>query len=456
MRREGNVAATGKGGDMEKRLTEKEKIRCITDVIRGGYTERIHWQVGPEMEHFVFDRQSGKRVMYPGERGVEGILQAFMHHHPDWRATWEEGHLLALEKCGSSITLEPGAQLEFSLAPSESVLILQRRYQEMLDAMYEILDPLGYMLVAIGLDPFNKVDDIPLLPKSRYHMMDAYLRHTGDLARTMMRKSAALQVSLDIESDADFCRKYRVLTALSPILYTLFDSAVDNEGRRITSYNARQEIWRRTDPARTGFVPDVFSLDFGVESYADWVLSAPPIFLPKDGKVVSTGNRPLRDLLDEARDEEELDRFVRHGMSIVFPDVRAKQVLEIRMMDAVSGPYTFGAMALLKGLFYHSDTLDRLEERFTPMQADWVERGKNAGRDNGIQAYYHGDYFAHWGTTLCAMAREGLSEPEAALLAPLEKMWDNLDTPRLEIERAVEQGGWLAALRKQEVRHVLS
>lgn len=115
---------------MNKLLTEKEKRDRIANVIRGGYTDRIRWQVGPEIEHFVFDRKSGKRIFYPGENGVEGILQAFSRRHPDWNATWEEGHLLGLEKLGSSITLEPGAQLEFSLAPSESICILQRRYQE--------------------------------------------------------------------------------------------------------------------------------------------------------------------------------------------------------------------------------------------------------------------------------------------------------------------------------------
>lgn len=441
---------------MNKLLTEKEKRDRIANVIRGGYTDRIRWQVGPEIEHFVFDRKSGKRIFYPGENGVEGILQAFSRRHPDWTATWEEGHLLGLEKLGSSITLEPGAQLEFSLAPSESICILQRRYQELLDAIYEVLDPLGYMLVTIGLDPFYAVDDIPLLPKSRYRMMDAYLQNTGDLAQTMMRKSAALQVSIDVGDDEDFIRKYRVLVALSPILYTLFDSAIENEGKRLMAFNTRQEIWRRTDPARTGYPSDVFSPKFGVEQYAEWVLSVPPIFLPKEGKIDFTGDRPLRDLLDEAKDEEERDALVRHGMSIVFPDVRAKRVMEIRMMDSVAAPYALGAMALFKGLLYNADTLRHLEDRFTPMQVDWVERGKNAGRENGIQAYYHGDYFAHWGMTLCAWAREGLSEQEAAFLTPLETMWDNLDTPRLQMERVVENEGWLETLRKWEVRHVLS
>lgn len=437
-------------------MSEEEKKRRIAKVIRDGYTERIRWQLGPEIEHFVFDRQSGKRVMYTGENGIESILQAFVERHHDWKATWEEGHLLAVEKLGSSITLEPGAQLEFSLAPAESVQIIQRRYQGMLDALYAILDPLGYMLVTIGLDPFNAVDDIPLLPKPRYAMMDSYLRNTGELARTMMRKSAALQVSVDVASDEDFCQKYRVLVALSPILYTLFDSAVDNEGKRLEKFNARQEIWRHTDPMRTGFPGEVFAPDFGVERYAEWVLSAPPIFVIRDGKTVATGKRPLRDVLDDAKDEEEVERFIRHGMSIVFPDIRAKRVLEIRMMDSVIPTYAFGAMALIKGLLYNVEALNQLEECFTPMQTDWVERGKNAGRDNGVQAYYHGDYLAHWGTRLCALAREGLSDQDGAFLAPLQKMWDNLDTPRTTIERMVNREGWLETLRKLEVRHVLS
>ena len=68
---------------MNKLLTEKEKRDRIANVIRGGYTDRIRWQVGPEIEHFVFDRKSGKRIFYPGENGVEGILQAFSRRHPD-------------------------------------------------------------------------------------------------------------------------------------------------------------------------------------------------------------------------------------------------------------------------------------------------------------------------------------------------------------------------------------
>ncbi|WP_435029567.1 glutamate--cysteine ligase [Levyella massiliensis] len=441
---------------MGKRWTVEEKRRLITNVIRGGYTDRIRWQAGPEIEHFVMERESMKRVMYPGEKGVEGILETFLRRHADWTPTYDEGHLIGLEKLGNSITLEPGAQLETSLAPSESLRILLHRYQEMLDALYEILDPMGYVLVTVGVDPFTPIDAIPLLPKHRYESMDAHMSQKGNLARAMMRQSAAFQVSVDVGSDADFVSKYRVLAALSPIFYTLFDSAPQREGKALEKFNARQEIWRHTDPARTGIPPTVFDPDFSVESYADWVLSAPPIFVPCGDAIKATGDRTLSDILDETETEEEAQCLVKHGMSIVFPDIRAKQILEIRMMDSVPASWAFGAAAMLKGLLYNMNNMRRLQDMFTPMQVDWVERGKNSGRDNGIQGYYHSDYFVNWGLGLLAMAREGLSVQEGKLLDPLEILWKNLDTPRSVLARNVAKEGWTKALRKWEARHVLS
>lgn len=432
---------------------ENEKRMRIVDWIRAGYAKPEERMVGPELEHFVVD-QNGERVFYPGEKGVEGVLEQLKTKHPTWEEVRAEGHLIGLFGEGVDISLEPGAQFELSIPASASILTLKERYQRALDLVYEVLDPMGYALVMVGLDPKNKPEEIPIIPKGRYHAMDAYMGKRGEGSRTMMRKSCALQISLDIEGDLDFRRKYQILGAMTPILYTLFDATVDNNGARIPHFNHRQEVWRTTDPQRTGLPPRTFDETFSLMDYANWVLSVPPIFLPTEEGDVETQDAPLTTLLEGAETLEEADRMIRHGMSIVFPDIRVKQILEVRVMDSVKPAYAFGAAALLKGLFYNEEAMETLARWLLPMQMDWVERGKNAGRDHGIQGYFHGDYFVNWGRKMIKLARQGLPEEERALLDPLETLWNNLDTPRLETERIVDREGWTAALRALEVRHV--
>lgn len=435
--------------------SQAEKRRLITRRIREGYKDRIRWMLGPEIEHLVVD-DAGRRIMYPGADGVEGILQALAARHLDWTVIAPNGHIIGLESATNAISLEPGAQFEFSLPPASTATELFASYRKAVADVYEVLEERGAHLVTLGLDPTNAVDAIPLIPKTRYAIMDEHMGARGSLSRVMMRKSCAFQLSIDVGSDADFITKYRLLVALSPILYTLFDSAVDDEGVRLDSHNFRQEVWSHTDPVRSGFPAQVFDEAFSVDAYADWVLSVPPIFRMEGEDVVRTGDRPLSDVLDDVATIEEAEALVMHGMSIVFPDVRAKRVLEIRAMDSVAPAYAFGAAALIKGLFYNRENLNTLSDLFTPMTAQWVERGKRSGRDHGIQGYYHSDYFANWGLGLIRLARRALNPDEAALLDPLERLWDNLDTPKSELSRWVDREGWPQALSHIEVAHVLS
>ena len=82
-----------------------------------------------------------------------------------------------------------------------------------------------------------------------------------------------------------------------------------------------------------------------------------------------------------------------------------------------------------------------------------VERGKNSGRDNGIQGYYFKDYFAHWGIRLLDMAKRGLEEKEQRYLEPLYELWGNLDTPRTLFERIEKEEGMHAAIEAFEVQY---
>jgi len=297
------------------------------------------------------------------------------------------------------------------------------------------------------------VEAIPLIPKARYRIMNDYLNEKGELARSMMRQSCALQVAVDFASEADMVKKMRVLSALSPILYTLTDSVKYFGGELVPHYNMRQRIWRNTDPARTGLTPSVFDPDFGYAAYARWVLDRPILFMPgENGEAEAVGEQTLSEALDAVNTESMVERLVVHAMSIVFPDLRLKRYIEVRQMDEIPEEYAFGMTALIKGLVYDARNLDELAEYFKEATVSMVERGKNSGNDNGIQGYYYSDYFAHWGIRLAEMAERALPEEEAVLIGPLKAMWQNLDTPRLQFERIEQVAGYAQAIEAFEVQ----
>ncbi|MCI6660699.1 MAG: glutamate-cysteine ligase family protein [Peptoniphilaceae bacterium] len=425
--------------------SEQEKLNQICQYLRKGFTPRTQWAVGIELEHLLVDASTMKRVFYDGERGVAEVLQRLL---VELSATpiYEKDALLGMSTREFELSIEPGGQFEISLAKEPSLLTLRDHYFHALTQIHHVLDPMRLTLLPIGLDPWNTIEEIPLIPKERYHIMDQTMGNISEAARAMMRQTCALQISIDVENEKDWIRKFRVLFALSPILYTLFDSIALQNGSSPAKYNVRQEIWRKTDPVRTGVVPGIFRTDFSLEDYAKWLLNIPVLFLPADDGIHHEEKSfSLSEALDEAKTAGQADDFIMHGISVTFPDVRYKQFLEVRMMDSLPDPWAFAAAAMLRGLFYDDDVFAELEALFTPFQSEWIPRGKDAGRDNGIQGYYHSDYFVNWGLRLLKMAERGLCEEEKDLLKPLQKLWSNLDTPRIYIERMAKQQGWTAA-----------
>lgn len=427
---------------------EEEKKQLIIDYMSSSFNKEsgkqpVSCKLGPEIEHIMFDKKENKRVTYPGPDGVEGVLRDLLMAHPDWQGIYSHDHVIGIridpkkegpEALGAEISLEPAGQFEISLDPSESVLELRDSYLYRIRQVYEVLDNRNYCLVNVGIDPVNKVLDLPMIPKDRYREMDAWMSKQGVHARTMMRLTASFQVSIDVFDESDFIRKYKILGAITPILYTLFDNSPYYEGRFVQVYNARQEVWRNVDPARSGLPENIFDEDFGLAAYAEKILQTPPIFFEYKGELRVTGAKTLSEILDQVESMEEAEALIEHGLSIVFPDIRMKKIMEIRSMDSVPAKYSFAAAALIKGLFYNEKNLAKLEKAFLPAKLDWIRRGQDAGRDNGLTAFYRGDYMVNWGLKFIDMAKEALDPEEAFLLEELRKLWDDLKTPRDLIE----------------------
>lgn len=420
--------------------TRQEKIDAVVNQISSD-KKPGQGEVGLEMEHLIVDRESGRRIFYEDQPGVLAILEE-LSRMPSLEPVEINGHIAGVKNDDMAVSIEPGAQFEFSITQAPDIKTLEERARAAYDLILPVLEKYGYAMMALGTDPRNMPEEVPIIAKERYRIMNDWLGAHGPHSRKMMRTSCALQVSIDFFSPEDFKKKFRVLTALVPILYTLSDTVSYYGGKKLEKFNARQEIWRGTDPDRTGLIPTSFDEDFSLASYADWLLDRVILFRMEDGREVETGDATLAQAMDQASSRDEWEGLIKHAMGIVFPDIRVKRFLEIRPMDALPMDLSMAFAALIKGLFYDEDNLDRMDEKFRTVSVDLVERGKDSGRDNGIHGYYISDYFANWGIKLLDLAEKGLPDEEKPYLTPLRDLWSKLDTPRTRYEAIYEKNGW--------------
>jgi len=324
--------------------------------------------LGMEFEHFLLDSETLRSYDYFEAGGQREMMAALAHN--GWSiALEEEGNILGLEKNGSTITLEPGGQVEISLSPYESILDIDRAYMAIIAEIYEVLAP-NQILAGIGYHPVTQIEALTLLPKKRYGMMYNYFIGNGKYCHNMMKGTAATQVSIDFDSEEDFIKKFRVANFLSPAIASLFDATPFFEGAFTEGNNMRARIWAETDIKRSKLIPGSLTKTFGFADYANYLLNLPPILLYTEGKLVFSENETLASSLEHY---DFYDSELEHHLSMVFPDVRLKQFIEIRMPDSLPYPYNLGVAALIKGIFYSDRVLEKYYNKSLSIDDTWVE-----------------------------------------------------------------------------------
>lgn len=368
--------------------------------------------LGPEFEHIIVDRKTYKSVSYYGDRGVEYIFKRLVD--AGFVPEYEGDHILGLDLDDLNIATEPGGQVELSIDKKATVMDIEKSYRRFFSILLPILDEEDYDILAIAYHPVTKIDEIKLLPKSRYDSMFEYFKNHGTMSHNMMKGTAGLQLSIDYVSEDDFKKKFFLANVLTNILYSIFDNGYFFEGKP-THHNIRALIWENTDPARSGIAKNVFENN-SYEGYAEYLLKTPAIFAYVDGKLQAVGDRLIGEFLDDKSTKEEIE----HLMTMVFPDVRQKGYIEIRIMDAVPYPYNMAVFALIKGIFYNQMNLDALYQLFADVNYEDMERVRKDMYTHGNETIFMERSLKAWSLALIDMAKDGLSDEEGKYLDPLK------------------------------------
>ena len=271
------------------------------------------------------------------------------------------------------------------------------------------------------------------MPKQRYGVMTRYMPEVGSHGLDMMYRTATIQVNLDFDSEADMVEKLRVSLALQPIATALFASSPFTEGRPNGYKSMRSEVWRDTDPARTGLLPFVFEPGMGYEAYVDYALDVPMYFVYRNGTYIDVAGRSFRDFMAGRLPGLEgelptIDDWSDH-LTTLFPEVRLKRFLEMRGADGGRWGRIVGLSALWVGLLYDETALAGAAD----LVRDWTEEERNALRRDvpklALDAPFRGGRVLDIARDVVHLSNMGLrnrhkvnavGQDESVYLAPLE------------------------------------
>ncbi|OXZ36695.1 glutamate--cysteine ligase [Finegoldia magna] len=425
----------------------EKQLEAVINYIKSGEKLKEDFTIGMEMEHFIVDKDTLKTVSYFGDNGVGATLRE-LHNHGC--AAYKEGdYILGLENDDLAVSTEPGSQFEVALSSKWNIDELKDIYIKNMRKLVEVFDKKNQAMVTLGYHPVTKIDEIKILPKKRYDFMYKYFNERGDMAHNMMKGTCSLQCSIDYSSEKDFVRKYKIANCLSPVFYTLFDNAYILEGQPSKSRNMREIIWENTDTDRSGMYKFSFDDDLSYKKYAEHILNTPLIFsIDENHEPYYVGKTTFKEVFEDVKDTG----LIFHALSIVFPDVRAKRYIEIRMMDEIKYPLNFSAVALIKGLFYDEANLDKLSELFKNMTYENCMKAKLDAREKGLDATFMNVNMLEFCKMLVDMAKNGLPANEIGYLIPLEKMLEKGMNPRDQFETIYKEKGLREAVVANELK----
>lgn len=418
----------------------------LTTHFRNSFHRVSHRLIGLEYELLGMESKTGNALRYDGaEPCMVQIFDGLCRKY-GWHPVGGEP-ILELRREGTRVTLEPGSQLELSLAPHQTLDAVATELAEWLKELRDVARPLGACFAPLGTQPVSTPETIPLIPKERYRIMTRYLPTRGDLALWMMRATAGMQVNLDMDSAEHAMRCLRLALGAGSVITALFANSPISSGGPNGWMTRRGRIWKEVDPDRCGIPERLVSPDAKPEDYVEWGLDAGMFFIQRGDLLVDMTGITFRDFLENgARGNQATLADWELHVTTLFPESRLKHYLELRCADSNHPMLALGFAALAEGLFYGGpELLDELEKLVSgwpygermAFHEDCARRGLAAAAPTGETA-------AGIARKLVDLARRGLEAVAPAdlkYLQPVADLAEEGQSPAVEVLEKW-QGEW--------------
>jgi glutamate--cysteine ligase len=194
-----------------------------------------------------------------------------------------------------------------------------------------------------------------------------------------MSSTASLQINIDY--GADPWRSFQVLSQLGPLISAMFSNSPIILGQSTGEVGRRQPIWFKIDPTRCN---DVLLND--PEDWLDFALNA-ELLMRTDGEGIHA-----------VLDGSTLADWLRSGhlsgyptavdvalhLSTLYPPVRPRGWLELRMIDAIADPAREVAIGLVWAMLADAETTERFGLLADRCELSW-EQARTGLADPQVQ-----------------------------------------------------------------------
>ncbi|MCQ4045874.1 ergothioneine biosynthesis glutamate--cysteine ligase EgtA [Streptantibioticus rubrisoli] len=241
----------------------------------------------------------------------------------------------------STLTQEPGGQLELSSPPADSLTECVTSMAEDLAAVRQALCGHRLRLAGFGHEPWRRPRRLLRLP--RYTAMEEYFDRVSPVGRAMMCGTASVQVCLDAGTEGrgpdGYAARWRLAHLIGPVLVASFANSPFSGGRPTGIRCTRQAVWAALDPPRTMAPPEAADPR---DAWAGYALDAPVLCIRQDGQAWAVPEKlSFRDWIRDGgrhrTPRPPTDDDLTYHLTTLFPPVRPHGHLELRMIDAQPG-----------------------------------------------------------------------------------------------------------------------
>ncbi|HKR50777.1 MAG TPA: ergothioneine biosynthesis glutamate--cysteine ligase EgtA, partial [Pseudonocardiaceae bacterium] len=287
---------------------------------------------------------------------------------------------------GSTVTVEPGGQLEISSPPCASLTELIVTAEGDTAALTDLLDPAGLVLTGSGSDPYRpsrRLIDIP-----RYAAMETAFDRIGPMGRAMMCSTAAVQVCLDAGTPPEVASRWAALHDLGPVLLAAFANSPWLGGLCTGWVSSRMQAWFALDPVRTRPSPIRWEKTVDWDPAADWARRALDTPVLCQRRTWGTWDVPsgvtFADWLSGALPGHPSTADLDYHLTTLFPPVRPQGYLEVRYLDTQPVGQWLVPVAVVAALLADPAITDAARDACAPAVGLWLEAAEHGLRDDTL------------------------------------------------------------------------
>jgi glutamate--cysteine ligase len=224
-----------------------------------------------------------------------------------------------------------------------------------------------------------------------------------------MYQTCGTQVNLDYNSESDFKIKFKLASFLTPVSVALFANSPIKAMKLSNFLSYRSKIWQNTS---RGGLPEIFLEDMDFEKYADMSLNMPLLFILQNSKYINTEGKTFKDFINgnikEIENKKPTFKDFEIHLATIFTEVRLKQYIEIRSLDACEWDCHCAGPAFYTGLLYGN--LDEAYEIINKWNKSDVMNAYLEAPKKGLGTMINNKSILEWSKILLNLSKKGLQK----------------------------------------------